>query len=232
VRLDRSATCLARAHDGHLVVAGPHADNELGRAWRINPEALAWEPLALGARKLAEAPEPAPTTKSPPPSFTPTRSKLSGPGLAHLKVDDVLDEKPRFWVTREHGNIPDRPFVEIPESDVMPADTLLLPAMVRFQEGTARPALLLWPGAAPDKEPLAPQWLVWGDEPRTWIPLETPALRVQKWARRSVFPLQVALAHAPPKVAGNRHPLPERWNDRELFAAMVQECKKLLKVLW
>ena len=33
-------------------------------------------------------------------------------------------------------------------------------------------------------------------------------------------------------LAGNREPLPEKWVDPELFAALARECKKLLKVIW
>ena len=31
---------------------------------------------------------------------------------------------------------------------------------------------------------------------------------------------------------GHRTPLPSRWVDAELFAALGRECKKLLKVIW
>jgi len=109
----------------------------------------------------------------------------------------------------------------------------VLPAMIRMHEGTARPALLVWPGVADEDRPRPPlQWLTWGDDPRAWVPLETPALRQQAWSRRGVFPLQIALPHAAPEVAGHRTALPSRWVDPELFAALGRECKKLLKVLW
>ena len=38
--------------------------------------------------------------------------------------------------------------------------------------------------------------------------------------------------YAPPVVAGRRATVPARWVDAELFAALVKECKRLLKVLW
>ena len=105
--------------------------------------------------------------------------------------------------------------------------------MIRLHEGTARPALLLWPGVADDeREPQSPQWLTWGDEPRGWMPLRTPDIRAQGWSRRDVFPMQIALPRAVPELAGHRAPLPDRWVDAELFAALGRECKKLLKVLW
>jgi hypothetical protein len=115
---------------------------------------------------------------------------------------------------------------------VMPADVAILPAMVRFREGGARPALLLWPGTKdPEREPPEPTWLVWGDAPREWIPLTTPRIREQGWSRPALFPMQVALASAP-MLAGHRQPLPERWVDPEQFTALARECKRLLKVLW
>ena len=127
----------------------------------------------------------------------------------------------------------ERPHQRIAAADVMPGDTIILPAMVRFHEGTARPALVLWPGVA-DKDRQIPeiQWLAWGDEPRGWMPLHTPDIRKQGWSRREVFPLQIALPGEPPEVAGRRPKIPKRWIDGELHGALGRECKKLLKVLW
>lgn len=231
-RLPRVATCMAIDPDGKLLLAGPHSDDQLGRLWREDPAQLLWEPVRLGTRSLVEAPPETEANKVP--SFVPTRSKISGPPLAEIKVDDVLAAEPGFWVMRTHGGtLPERPVDLRPASEVLPADALVLPAMIRVHEGTARPALLVWPGVADDDRPYPPlQWLTWGDEPRGWIPLETPALRQQGWARRSVFPLQIALPRAAPEVAGRRAPLPARWVDAELFGALGRECKKLLKVLW
>lgn len=215
-----------------LVLGGPQAEGMLGRLWRVDPEALEWQPLRLGKRALVE-PKPAAEPVDRRPDFTPTRSKLSGSPLAALKVDPVLGaDAQQVFVTHGHGALLERPVVRRPPSDVMPGDALLLPAMVRFREGTARPALLLWPGTPhADREPPPTRWLAWGDNPRDWVALETPQIREQGWSRADLFPMQVALAAAP-TVAGNREALPEKWVDPELFQALARECKKLLKVIW
>lgn len=232
-RLRRLATCLAIAEDGTLLLAGPHADDQLGRLWKQDPAALSWEELPLGSRRLVED-EPATEPEgNKAPSFVPTRTKVSGKALSTIKVDDVLAGKPELWVTRPTGTVLERPVQVASPDDVMPGDTVVLGAMVRAHEGTARPALLLWPGVADEHRELqSPQWLVWGDEPRGWLPLRTPEIRAQGWSRRDVFPLQIALPRPPPSLAGRRSPLPERWVDAELFTALGRECKKLLKVLW
>lgn len=234
-RLRRLATCIAIGDDGQLVLAGPHADDQLGRLWREDPAALSWEPLPLGPRTLVE-PEPAAPEGEPAkaaPSFVPTRSKPSGEPITAIKVDDVLAGAPALWVTKPTGTLLERPAHAAAEADVLPGDAVILPAMVRMHEGTARPALLLWPGVADDdREPADPQWLVWGDRPRGWMPLRTPEIRAQGWSRRDVFPLQIALPREPPALPGHRVALPSRWVDPELFAALGRECKKLLKVLW
>lgn len=232
-RLRRLATCIAIGDDGQLVLAGPHADDQLGRLWREDPSALPWEPLALGQRTLVEPePEPAGETKAAP-SFVATRTKVSGDPIAAIKVDDVLAGTPTLWLTKPSGTLLERPAVRASAGDLLPGDAVLLPAMVRMNEGTARPALLLWPGVADDeRELVSPQWLMWGDRPRGWISLRTPEIRAQGWSRRDVFPLQIALPRAPPELPGRRAPLPPRWVDPELFAALGRECKKLLKVLW
>jgi hypothetical protein len=232
-RLPRRATCLALDPDGHLVLAGPRSDDHLGQLWRCSPEQLQWEPLPLSRRTLAaEETEGKPATKAP--SFIATRSKISGPALSTLRVDDVLAGNPGDpWVTRDQGNLVDRPVATLATTDILGADALVLPAMIRFHEGTARPALLVWPGVADEQRALRPvHWLTWGDEPREWIPLDTPAIRKQGWTRREVFPLQIALARALPDVPGRRPKINDRWVDAELFAALGRECKKLLKVLW
>ncbi|MEM9455346.1 MAG: hypothetical protein AAGF11_14285 [Myxococcota bacterium] len=231
-RLRRRATCLAVASDGQLVLAGPHADDQLGRLWREDPGALSWEPLSRGRRELVEEVEPEPEV-SKVPNFVATRTKVSGSPVSSVKVDDVLAGSPSLWVTRASGVLLERPIQRAKADDVMPGDAVLLPAMVRLNEGTARPALLLWPGVADDeREVVPPQWLTWGDDPRGWMPLRTLEIRAQGWSRRDVFPLQIAMPRAVPDLAGRRAPLPDRWVDPELFAALGRECKKLLKVLW
>ena len=214
-----------------LVFGGPQADGTLGRLWRVDPGALAWQPVKLGKRTLVE-PKPAEAIDNRP-NFTPTRSKLTGPSLADLKVDAVLGaDAQAVFATHGQGALLERPVVRRPASELLPGDALLLPAMVRPREGTARPALMLWPGTPdPQREPPEPLWLVWGDNPRGWMALETPQIRAQGWSRADLFPMQIAVLGTP-TVAGNRHPIPEKWVDPELFHALARECKKLLKVLW
>lgn len=223
-----------------LVLAGPKADGQLGRLWLADPEALAWEPLELRERELvAPPPPPDPDESSTPerPSFIATRNKPQGPKLSTINVDDIVGARVDYWLTTSVNSILDRPVEAKTQAQVdtlLPADALLLPAMVRFSEGTARPALVLWPGLTLDSEAPTPelQWLVWGDEPRGWMALETPQIRKQKWSRTAVFPLQVALACVPEGAPGRRAKLDARWNDREHFLALARECKKQLKVLW
>ncbi|MEM6993999.1 MAG: hypothetical protein AAF721_26035 [Myxococcota bacterium] len=234
-RLERRATAMALAADGTLVLAGPHADDHLGRLWRSDPQGLEWENLKLArGRTLVEAPPAVASGKGKVPSFERTRNKVSGAPIAEIKVDDVIGAKAStLWVTKPQGVAVERAHQSIAAGDVMPGDTVVLPAMVRFQEGTARPALVLWPGVA-DKARAVPgvQWLVWGDEPRGWMPLHTPDIRQQGWSRREVFPMQIALPCAVPTLAGRRAKIPARWVDAELHSALGRECKKLLKVLW
>ncbi len=233
-RLPRHASCIALLPGGTLALAGAQADDQLGRLWTCAAEELPWTELKLRARTLVE-PEPEPADSGGPkvPNFVPTRSKLAGAPLAQLRVDDVIGGAHPFWVTRATGTLAERPVEPRRADEVLAADALLLPAMVRLHEGTARPALLLWPGVADDLREIPPiEWLTWGDRPREWIALRTPEIRAQGWSRRGVFPLQVALAGPPPQVAGRRASVPTRWTDAELFAALVKECKHLLKVLW
>jgi hypothetical protein len=234
VKLPRAASCITLGPDGTLVLAGPQSDDQLGRLWRTKIDELAWTDLPLRQRTLVE-PAPAPTEPAAPkaPNFTPTRTKLGGTALATLKVDDVIGGAHPFWITRATGTLAERPIDVRAADEVLAADTLLLPAMIRTHAGTARPALLLWPGVANElREPPPLEWVTWGDRPREWILLGTPEIRAQGWTRREVFPLQVALAAPPPQVAGRRASIPSRWSDAELFAALVKECKHRLQVLW
>lgn len=247
VRLAKLAECMALVIDEDqrtLVFGGAKADGQLGRLWTQDPELLEWEPLELGKRSLVEPPPPpSPDAEPPPPqrpSFIATKNKLSGPKLRTLSVDAVVGAKtdpPDYWVTHGSGNLLDRPVVRLEPQSILPGDAILLPAMVRFAEGTARPALLLWPGMVDDAarahaRPPELQWLVWGDDPRAWVALETPEIRAQKWSRTDLFPLRVALPGVPGGLPGKRARLDPKWIDGEHFVALAKECKKLLKVLW
>jgi hypothetical protein len=233
-RLQRPADCMCLAADPEgarqLVFGGAHADGYLGRLWAEDPEGLDWKELGFTKRELADQQEGA--TAGQAPSFKATRSKVSGPPLSQIKVDEVLAARTSHWLTQDHGALAERPTLADAD-DILAADTVLLPAMIRFGEGTARPALLLWPGRADERDeaPL-PTWLTWGDPSSGWIALETPEMRKQRWSRTDLFPMQVALATKPPDLPGSRHKIPDRWIDPENFEALGKECKKLLKVLW
>lgn len=233
-RLSRPARCLLLAGEGEerkLILGGSHADGMLGRIWETPLAKLEWEELALGARTLVE-PEPEPTGKTTP-DFTAKRSKFSGPALSSIKVDDIIGSKVKVWATTSTGPVLDRPTLAKPAlDDLLPGDALILAAMIRMKEGTARPALLLWPGVPEGKSILEPQWLTWGDKPAGWMVLDTPEIREQRWDRSSLFPMQVALALVPDGAPGLRERLPKRWLDPEGFAALALECKKAMKVLW
>ena len=232
LRLERAATCMVTAPGGTLVLAGPQSDDQLGRLWTVSSEALQWQPLKLRGRDLVEQPEAEGDEGPKKPDFTQVRSKLSGPAISTLSVDAVISATPAFWVTRDTGTILERPTSMLAADEVLPADALLLPAMFRLREGTARPGLVFWPGAPKGRRRGDTQLLTWGDEPRQWLSLDTPSIRKQGWSRRDVFPLQVALRNPLPEVAGQRPRIPGRWIDAELFDALVKECKHLLKVLW
>ncbi len=241
VRLDKLADCMCLVVDDDkrtLVLGGPRADGQLGRLWTVEVEALDWQELEFGARTLAEPPPPPDPDAEPPPaqkpSFVATKNKLSGAKLREIAVDEIVGGKLDYWLTTATGGLLDRPVQQLAPADILPGDAILLPAMVRFAEGTARPALLVWPGVVEDHLGPAPelQWLVWGDEPRGWMPLETPEIRQQKWSRTEVFPLRVALAGVPEALPGKRARIDPKWIDREHFEALARECKKLLKVLW
>ncbi len=238
VRLRRVAEAMTLDPGGdgkpQLVLAGAHADGQLGRLWREDPEALEWEDLPLDPRPEAE-PEPEPSADKDRPSFVPTRNKVEGEPLSSIKVDDVLAGKTPFWITRDHGTVLERPVARLELDKLLPGDTLVVPAMIRLREGTARPALLLWPGTARPAEEAArpePRWLTWGDKPVGWMLLDTPQIREQRWSRGDLFPMQVALAASPGDIPGRRAPLPDRWVDTEQFEALARECKKAMKVLW
>ncbi|KIG17083.1 hypothetical protein DB30_03680 [Enhygromyxa salina] len=245
VRLDKLAECMTLLVDDDkrtLVLGGPKADARLGRLWTVDPDALDWKELQLGERILEPLPPPPDPDAEPPPpqrpSFIATKNKLSGPKISAVSVDDIVgkvgDAGVEYWLTHGSGTVLDRPTQRRSVADTLPGDAALLPAMVRFNEGTARPALLIWPGVVEDYDgaPPEPQLLVWGDDPRAWMPLETPQLRAQKWARTDVFPIQVALAGVPEGLPGKRQTLDPKWNDPQHFEAMAKECKKLLKILW
>ncbi len=218
-----------------LILGGPQAEGLLGRLWKADPATLEWRELELGERKLLPAPSKdggAAPAKREVPDFTPTRSKISGAAIATLKVDAILADRSDVLVTTGTGALLERPTKALPAAEVMPADTVLLPAMIRPRQGVARPAILLWPGTRDsDREPGAPQWLVWGDSPRGWMALETPQIRAQGWSRPDLFPMQVAIPTLP-EVAGHRPRLNTKWFDPEHFSALARECKRLLKVIW
>ncbi len=237
LRLRRPASCMVTASEGRLVLAGPQSDDQLGRLWIEDAQSLPWEPLRLRDRALVEDDASAADDDKPKkPDFTQVRSKISGAPLCALSVDAVISDAASFWITKDTGAVLERPTSLADVTDVLPADTLVLPAMFRLREGMARPGLVLWPGVPKgrrrDHAQFLPQLLTWGDEPRQWLVLDTPSIREQGWSRRDVFPLQVALRHAPSDVAGQRPRIPGRWVDAELFDALAAECKKLLKVLW
>ena len=240
-RLGKRASCMTLVLDEAkrtLLLGGPKADGALGRLWTTDPESLEWQELELGARTLAEPPPPPDPDAEPPapqrPSFIATKNKLSGPKLSTVSVDDIVGAKVDYWLTHGSGSLLERPLAKLDFDAILPGDAVLFPTMVRFAEGTARPALLLWPGVVEDHKspPPPPQLLVWGDEPRGWLALETPQIRKQKWTRTDVFPIQVAIAGVPEGLPGKRQGLDPKWIDRKHYEALAKECKKLLKVLW
>lgn len=241
VRLDKLAECMTLIIDGDkrtLVLGGGRAGGALGRLWMVEPDSLEWNDIPLGRRVLAEPPPPPDPSAEPPPpqrpSFIATKHKLSGPKISAVSVDDIVNGQVDYWLTTSTGSLLERPTERRPKDEILPGDALLLPAMVRFSEGTARPALLVWPGVVEDHAGPPPETtlLVWGDEPRGWMALETPEIRLQKWSRTDVFPIQLALPGVPEGVPGKRSKLDPKWVDREHFEALAKECKKLLKVLW
>jgi hypothetical protein len=238
-RLEKPASCFALLgadepgssdEATRLVVAGAKSDGQLGRIWSVELSSLAWQDLEMRPRALHDA-EDRETRAAP--SFVTTRSKLEGPPISSLSVDDVLGGRVDYWVTRGQGSLLERPTVVRGLDEILPGVALLIPAMLRFREGTARPGLFLWPGEAREDRPAPdPMWLTWGDKPRQWIALDTPQIREQRWSRSDVFPLHAAMRIAAPTVPGLRSKLPKRWHDAKLFTALVDECKHQLKVLW
>jgi hypothetical protein len=246
-RLARVATCMAlRVPDDapdrrSLLLGGPHADGMLGRLWEVDPATLEWSDVRPRPRPTIPKPEgdadPSASGSRGRPDFTPMRHKLGDdqPSLGGLAVDDVLAPRAlaRPWITHDRGALLERPIAPVASGEVMPLDVVVIPAMLRMREGTARPGLLLWPGAREDRDDPAPDpiWLAWGDRPRGWMPLTTPKIREQRWERGELFPMMVAIRGLP-EVAGRRAKLPKRWIDADSFDALCNECRKLMKVLW
>lgn len=206
------------------------AKGQLGIVWSLKPESLEWENLTLGERLHSEAPV------QSAPNFVATRHRFEGPRIQDfLEVDTLLNDAQGIWVSGSGSNsVLDRSIRSIAPCELMPQDSLVLAAMFRFAQGTARPGWVYW--SAKGEQPSI-RYFVWGDEPRQWIELITPELRRQKWERRSVFPMQVALSATGLEELSQQKDsrydkLPSRWQDRELFAALAKECRKLLRVLW
>jgi hypothetical protein len=233
VRLDRAASCVGLLDDARgplLVFGGPRAEGKLGMAWSVEAETLPWEVIAPRERTLRDA---APLVEPTAPDFTPTRTKITGPALRSLAVDDVIAARGP-WMTTSSGALLERPIAQWRRDEpILAGDVVLLPAMVRAHAGTCRPALAVW-AARQRAERDTPEigWVVWGDRPRGWIALETPQIREQRWTRSEVFPLTVALGASAPDAAGERPAVPAKWRDAELFDAMVRECRAKLEVLW
>lgn len=220
-------------HETSLVFCGPRAHGQLGTLWIANPSTLDWQPLKLGARQLVETPPETPTVAAP--SFTATRNKIDGAPLASLSVDALLRPSMEVMLTTPKGTLHDRPHMPVAGRSLLPADTLLLPAMFRLKEGTARPGMIVWSGVVDDSEAPTPplQFITWGNDPATgWIELTTPAIRAQRWSRAEVFPLQVAISRLPEAAPGRRAKIPRAWHDEALFSALARECQKAMKVLW
>jgi hypothetical protein len=238
VRLPRSAEAMTLLVDEQgrqrLVLAGAHADGQLGRVWQTTIDELAWTEAPLGKRELVARDPDAATPRAP--DFTQVRSKIDGGKLSEIRVDDVVSGDVPFFVTHGHGSLLERPVTRKPMAEVLPGDALVIPAMLRLGEGTARPALYVWPASPRPSSEVnelpQPTWLVWGDNPRGWMILDTPSIRAQKWSRSQLFPMQIALASDGAGAPGHRVALPERWLDRELFLALARECKKALVVVW
>lgn len=218
------------APDTALGFASSQAKGQLGLVWSCKPDALEWENLELGPRAQSDAPEP----KAP--SFVSTRHRFDGEDISKvLTVDEVLTGACSLWVTgTPSSRVVDRSLKPLSVSEVMPLDALVLPAMLRFANSDARPGWIYW---SPSGDAASLRYFVWGDSPRAWVELCTPELRVQKWSRSEVFPLQVALRSQGledlPQASDPRYEaLPPAWKDPELFAAMAKECRQRLKVLW
>lgn len=213
-----------------LVLGCGHAQGQLGMVLSCTPSELEWENLELGARAQTQKPE------SKTPNFQATRHRFSGAAIqASLGVDEILGEGSGLWVTGSATqSVLERSVKALALDDVMPQDSLLLAAMLRFSSGIARPGWVYW---SPNGDESSLRYFVWGDTPRGWTELATPSLREQKWSRSEVFPLQVALRTPELEtLAQAQDPryarLSPRWSDAELFAAMAKECRQRLLVLW
>jgi hypothetical protein len=224
--------CSIRGESGlRLIFGGAKSQGMLGQLWGVDPETLQWTDIETSAR-----PERAPpASESAAPNFEKIRNKLPDTELSvsGVDVDEVIAGKRSHWAVQASGTLLDRPVASLELDALLPGDALLLPAMIRPREGTARPALLLWPGIPEDRDADVPSftWLCWGDDPRGWMHLATPEIRAQRWKRSELFPMQVAL-RVQPDAPGKRARLPKNWIDAELFDALAKECKKMLKVLW
>ncbi len=233
--LDKSASCMSLVEqpDGSaaLVLGGPRAQGQLGHLWKRSVESMEWTPVRTRARPRVEH-EDAPEPKAP--SFVPTRTKIDGPPLSTLRVDDILSDVADTMLTAPRGTLRDRPYAALGDQTPLGADTIAMPAMFRLKEGTARPGLVVWPGTTrPDLPAPRLQFLTWGKDPSVgWIELSTPEIRAQQWSRSDIFPLQVAIRRVPGDIPGQRAKLPRNWEDEVLFEALARECRKAMKVLW
>lgn len=233
--LSRAAVTMTLAADdgdARLWLGGARAHGQLGSLWPTDPARLSWQPLSLRARELVETP---PAERPAAPSFVATRNKVEGPTIGSITVDQLLGRSLTAALTTGRGALKERPYTPLTEShELLPADTLLLPAMFRFREGTARPGMVVWSGTTQETDPVPPlRFLTWGADPSVgWVELSTPDIRAQRWTRTDVFPLQVALSASVGPVPGRRARLPRGWDDTELFAALARECQKAMKVVW
>lgn len=219
-----------QAPDTCLQFGSGQAKGQLGLVWKVKPDELDWETLALGPRQQSSPPE----ARSP--NFVATRHRFDAPKLSdRLTVDDILTGQSELWITgNQVSRVTERSIKALGADEVMPLDSLILPAMLRLANSDARPGWVYW---EPHHDTASLRYFVWGDNPRAWIELSTPDIRAQKWSRTDVFPLQVALRSdsigSLPQCSDSRYAaLPGAWMDPELFAAMAKECRQRLKVLW
>ncbi len=215
------ACTICRLVDGTFVVGRREAGGFLGSLAWIAPSALAFEPLPLadGPRSFA----PLRAHEPPPPP------RVEGPGLGELSPDTVLKGPARAWRTTPRGDAP-ATWPHAPADDPNDPAPWLVAAMVRPPSGPARPALVLAPREHETAD--VPRILVWGDAPREWIELSTPAIRAQGWRRREIFPLEVALAVPPEHLDARDAALDRRWANPERFEALAAACRRELAVVW
>jgi hypothetical protein len=233
--LEKNASCMSLLEQegapSALLLGGPRAQAQLGHLWRLDVASLTWTPIRLRSRVRVEDDA---SSESRAPSFVATKTKVDGPPLSSLGVDDVLRESAAAMISTARGAPRDRPYVALGDKTPLGADTLVMPAMFRLKEGTARPGLVVWSGTSrPDLPAPKLQFLTWGKDPSVgWIELSTPEIRAQQWSRGDVFPLQVAIRRVPKNVPGQRATIPRTWEDAALFDALARECRKAMKVLW